>query len=255
MANVLDRFRLDGRTAIVTGVGPGIGEHVAKAYAEVGANVVVAARTTERIERVADEINASGGHAIAVTTDVSKRADLEALVGVTHDAFGPVHVLFNNATSGNVALDTDIWAIPDEVWELALSTNLLAPYRLVTMLLDEMKEHGKGSVINLLTCAAFVPIIPQMVYGPMKAAVHMFTRYLANACGPEVRVNAICPGSTTPDGHVNFQFAEHLEKNAINRPGLASEDVGAALLLASDASSYTTGSVIFVEGGRIGTIS
>jgi NAD(P)-dependent dehydrogenase (short-subunit alcohol dehydrogenase family) len=256
MSDVLNNFRLDGRTAIVTGVGPGIGQHVAKAYAEVGANVVCAARTTERIERIAGEINAAGGTAIAVTTDVAKQSDLENLVRVTHDSFGPVHVLFNNATAGVVLpLDRDPWDTPDEVWQAALATNLLAPYRLGGMLVDEMRAHGKGSIINVLTCAAFTPIPPQMCYGSTKAGLHMLTRYMAKVGGSEVRVNAICPGSTTPDGQVSPLFAEHLAKNAIRRTGVPSEYVGAALLLASDASSYTTGSVIFVEGGRVNTIS
>jgi len=255
MTDVLNRFRLDGRTAIVTGVGPGIGEHVSKAFAEVGANVVCAARTTERIERIADEINSTGGKAIAVTTDVGKREDLEALVAATHEAFGPVHVLFNNATAGALALDADIWNIPDAVWERNLAVDILAPYRLTAMLIDEMRAHGKGSIITVLTCAALIPIPPQLVYGPSKAGLLMLTRYLAKVCGPEVRVNAICPGSTTPDGHTDPRFAMHLEKNAIHRTGVASEYVGAALLLASDASSYTTGGTLFVEGGRIGTIS
>jgi NAD(P)-dependent dehydrogenase (short-subunit alcohol dehydrogenase family) len=83
----------------------------------------------------------------------------------------------------------------------------------------------------------------------------MLTRYMAKVCGPEVRVNAICPGSMSPDGAVRDAFAPHVAKNAIPRTGLASEAVGAALLLASDASSYTTGSVIFTEGGRVGTIA
>jgi NAD(P)-dependent dehydrogenase (short-subunit alcohol dehydrogenase family) len=254
-SDVLSRFRLDGRTAIVTGIGPGIGEHVAKAFAEVGARVVCAARTPDKVERVASEIVASGGQAVAVPTDVGRAADLERLVDAAHEAFGPVDVVFNNAHAGATAVDLDPWGIPDEVWTDAVAVNLMAPYRLARLVVPEMKAAGRGSIITLLTCAAFTPIPPQLAYGSTKSGLHMLTRYLAKVCGPEIRVNAICPGSMSPDGEVHENFAPHVAKNAISRTGWASEAVGAALLLASDASSYTTGSVIFCEGGRVGTIS
>jgi NAD(P)-dependent dehydrogenase (short-subunit alcohol dehydrogenase family) len=253
--DVLDRFRLDGRTAIVAGVGPGIGEHVAKAFAGVGANVVCAARGGEVIERVAEEIVAAGGRAVAVPTDVAQPDDLERLVATAREAFGPVGVLFNNATAGAVAVDSDPWEIDDAVWENAVAVNLFAPYRLARLVVPDMRALGKGSIINLLTCAAFTPTEPQLAYGSTKAGLHMLTRYMAKVSGPDIRVNAICPGSTTPDGSHREVFTEHLPKNAISRIGRADEAVGAALLLASDASTYTTGSVVFVEGGRIGTIS
>jgi gluconate 5-dehydrogenase/7-alpha-hydroxysteroid dehydrogenase len=252
---ILSRFRLDGRTAIVTGVGPGIGEHVAKAFAAVGANVVCAARTAERVTRVAADIESDGGRAVAVPADVGVHDDLRRLVGAAHDAFGPVGVVFNNAYTGSISTDADPWDIEDGVWEEAVAVNLLAPYRLARLVVPEMKAAGKGSIITLLTCAAFTPIPPQFAYGSTKAGLHMLTRYMAKVCGPEVRVNAICPGSMSPDGAVRDAFAPHVAKNAIPRTGLASEAVGAALLLASDASSYTTGSVIFTEGGRVGTIA
>lgn len=253
--SVLDRFRLDGRTAIVTGVGPGIGEHVAKAYAEVGARVVCAARTGERVERVAKEIQAEGGEAVAVAADVSRAEDLRGLVDAAHETFGPVDVVFNNAHAGSIPIDADPWAIDDEVWETSVAVNLLAPYRLASLVVPEMKAAGRGSIITLLTCAAFMPIPPQLAYGSTKAGLAMLTRYLSTVAGPEVRVNAICPGSMTPDGSTREAFAAHVPKNAIPRAGRADETVGAALLLASDASTYTTGSVVFVEGGRVGTIS
>jgi gluconate 5-dehydrogenase/7-alpha-hydroxysteroid dehydrogenase len=254
--SALDRFRLDGRTAIVTGIGPGIGEHVAKAFGSVGANVVCAARTPEKVERVAAEIEAAGGRAIAVPTDVANADDLVRLVEAARAAFGPVDVVYNNAHAGSALGITDPWdANDDDVWERGVAVNLLAPYRLARLVIPEMKQRGRGSIITLLTCAAFTPIPPSIAYGSTKAGLHMLTRYLAKVGGPEVRVNAICPGSITPDGAMRAPFETLVPKQAITRPGAADEVVGAALLLASDASSYTTGSVVFVEGGRVGTIS
>jgi NAD(P)-dependent dehydrogenase (short-subunit alcohol dehydrogenase family) len=164
-------------------------------------------------------------------------------------------VVFNNAHAGATDVELDPWAIGDDIWAAAVAVNLMAPYRLARMLVPEMKRAGRGSIITLLTCAAFTPIPPQLAYGSTKSGLHMLTRYLAKVCGPEVRVNAICPGSMSPDGEVRANFAAHVSKNAISRTGVADEAVGAALLLASDASSYTTGSVVFCEGGRVGTIA
>jgi NAD(P)-dependent dehydrogenase (short-subunit alcohol dehydrogenase family) len=258
MSSVLNRFRLDGRTAIITGVGPGVGEHVAKAFAELGANVVICARTAQRLERIAQEISAAGGAALAVTGDVSNKDDLARLVTTTHDHFGPVHIVFNNAAAGVVyEKDGGLWANTDEVWTTAINVNLLATWRLAELTTADMQKHGKGSIISVQSCGGFTPIPPAVAYGVSKAALAFLTRELAKALAPHTRVNALCVGSMSPDGqeaeiHRGLGLAQ---RNAIKRFGAADEAVGAAILLASDASSYTTGSTIFTEGGRVGTIS
>jgi NAD(P)-dependent dehydrogenase (short-subunit alcohol dehydrogenase family) len=259
MSSVLNRFRLDGRTAILTGVGPGVGEHVAKAYAELGANVVISARSAARLERIAHEINAAdGGRAVAQPCDAGNKADLVQLVETAHDNFGPVHIVFNNAAAGVVyEHDGGLWANTDEVWKTAMDVNVLATWRLAELTTPDMQQHGKGSLISVQSCGGFTPIPPAVAYGVSKAALAFLTRELAKALAPHTRVNALCVGSMSPDGkeaeiHKGLGLAQ---RNAIKRFGAADEAVGAAILLASDASSYTTGSTIFTEGGRIGTIS
>ncbi len=256
---VLDRFRLDGRTAILTGVGPGVGEHVAKAYAELGANVVISARSQDRLDRIAAEINAaSGGRAKAVAADAGEKADLQRLVDTAHAAFGPVHIVFANAAAGVVyARDGGLWANTDEVWKTAMDVNVLSTWRLAELTTKDMQAHDKGSIISVQSCGGFTPIPPAVAYGVSKAALAFLTRSLAKALAPHTRVNGLCVGSMSPDGqeadiHKGLGLAE---RNAIKRFGAADEAVGAAILLAGDASSYTTGSVIFTEGGRVGTIS
>jgi len=254
-ASVFDRFRLDGRTVLMTGAGPGIGTHVSKAFAAVGANVVVSARTADRVEALAAEIRAAGGRAIAIAADAASLEDTERLAERAQAEFGPVHVLFCSAAFGALPIDSDPFAADIAHWQQAFAVNVLTPYRLAQLLVPGMRAAGYGSIINLLTCAAFTPILPQMAYGTTKSALQMLTRYLAKAGGGVVRANCICPGSMSPDGEVKPAFAKHLTSNAIQRTGLAEEVVGAALLLASPASSYTTGQTIFCEGGRVGTIS
>ncbi len=259
MASVLDRFRLDGRTAILTGVGPGVGEHVARAYAELGANVVISARNAERLEQIAESINAGdGGRALACAADAGVAGDLQRLAGAAHERFGPVHIVFNNAAAGVVyAKDGGLWANNDEVWKTAIDVNVLATWRLAELTTADMQAHGKGSIISVQSCGGFTPIPPAVAYGVSKAALAFLTRSLAKALAPHTRVNALCVGSMSPDGkeadiHRGLGLAE---RNAIKRFGAADEAVGAAILLAGDASSYTTGSTIFTEGGRVGTIS
>jgi NAD(P)-dependent dehydrogenase (short-subunit alcohol dehydrogenase family) len=259
MPSVLDRFRLDGRTAILTGVGPGVGEHVARAYAELGANVVISARSADRLDRIAAGINAgSGGRALACAADAGVSADLERLVGAAHERFGPVHIVFNNAAAGVVyASDGGLWANTNEVWKTAFDVNVLATWRLAELTNADMQTHGKGSIISVQSCGGFTPIPPAVAYGVSKAALAFLTRSLAKALAPHTRVNALCVGSMSPDGqeteiHRGLGLAE---RNAIKRFGAADEAVGAAILLAGDGSSYTTGSTIFTEGGRVGTIS
>jgi NAD(P)-dependent dehydrogenase (short-subunit alcohol dehydrogenase family) len=256
---VLDRFRLDGRTAILTGVGPGVGEHVAKAYAELGANVVISARSQDRLDRIVADINGrGGGRALAVVADAGNKGDLENLVTQARDAFGPIHIIFNNAAAGVVyAHDGGLWANTDTVWKTAMDVNVMATWWLAELTEADMKAHGKGSIISVQSCGGFTPIPPAVAYGVSKAALLFLVRELAKSQAPHTRINCLCVGSMSVDGqeaeiHKGLGLAE---RNAIKRFGAADEAVGAAILLASDASSYTTGSTIFTEGGRVGTIS
>jgi len=130
--NVLDRFRLDGLTAIISGVGPVIGESVARAFAQVGANVVVSARTESKVMALAEDIRAGGGNALGVRADAASQADRERLVAAANDAFGPVHILFNNAAVGSIPIDQTIWDNGDDIWDRAVQVNLMGPYKLAS---------------------------------------------------------------------------------------------------------------------------
>jgi NAD(P)-dependent dehydrogenase (short-subunit alcohol dehydrogenase family) len=250
-------FRLDGKVAIVTGIGPGIGEYVARAYGAAGAHVIVGSRTESRVMGLAESIRADGGQASGVVVDVTKRADLNRLVGSALELRGQVDVVFCNAPgSSGMGLDVDPLSLTDADWEHSVAVNLLAPYRLAQALVPRMKTGGGGCFINVLSTAGLTPIagIGGMAYGATKAGLQMLTRYLAKECGPQVRANAICPGTIDAAGEMRPMWAETIKGVPLRRVGQAAEVVGAALLLASDAGSYITGQTIFVDGGRVNTV-
>lgn len=248
---VLDRFRLDGRTALVTGVGPGIGEHVARGFAAAGARVALCARTPERVDAVAAAIGSDGGEALPIVADVGILDHLDRLVSAIDDRFGAVHVLFHNAAAGvggGPSLE-----LTDDQWATGIAVNVLAPFRLAKALVPGMQAAGHGSIINVLSTAAFTPVpgIGAMAYGATKSALETMTRYLAMECGPVVRANCLCPGTIDPTGAMRPIWEPLTDKIPMHRIGRADEAVGAALYLASDASSYVTGQTIFVDGGRV----
>jgi NAD(P)-dependent dehydrogenase (short-subunit alcohol dehydrogenase family) len=252
VVDISSLFRLDDRTALVTGVGPGIGEHVARAFAAAGARVIVCARSAERVADVAATIVADGGEALAVAADVGRPDDLERLVAAANERFGTVHVLFYNAAAGVGGGPTSL-TLTDEDWTTSVDVNVLAPFRLAKAFVPGMEAAGTGSIVNVLSTAGFTPVpgIGAMAYGATKAALEMMTRYLAMECGPMVRANCLCPGTIDPTGAMRPVWEAVAGKIPMRRIGRADEVVGAALYLASDASSYVTGQTIFVDGGRV----
>lgn len=255
--DIIDSFSLEGKTAIVTGVGPGIGAHVAWAYGIFGAKVVLAARSEGLSQEIADKIRAEGGEALAIKCDVGRKEDVDRLVEAAQDTFGTVNVLFNNATA--TAFRDDMLEQTDEDWMDCVNVNLLAPYRLARAVIPGMKQERSGSIINVLTTAGHLVLPPLLCYGATKAGLAHMTRYLAKECGPwGIRVNNLCPGTTTPEGSsaadASGPIAGTIPGVPLGRVGAAHEYLGAALLLASDAATYTTGQTLFVDGGRVNTM-
>jgi len=258
-SGVTDRFRLDGKTVVVTGAGPGIGSHVSRAYASVGARIVVCARNADRVRALADEIVARGGRAVGVPGDIGAKETIDRVLATANDEFGSVDVIFHNAAAGTGQHAGCSLDLSEDDWTSAINVNLLAPFRLAQAVVPGMRACGSGSVINVLSTAAFTPVttVPLAAYGATKAALAMLTRYLAKECAPEVRVNAICPGTIAADlesakvrsGQRAWEAL--MSQVPLERVGQAEEVVGAALYLASEASSYVTGQVMFVDGGRV----
>ena len=254
-------FRVDGRTAFVTGASSGLGVTFAEALAGAGANVVLAARREDRLEEVAQRIQRNGGKALVVRCDVVDAAQVEQAMARAWDHFGRVDILVNNA-----GIATDAVAVPeklpDDAFEATMRVNLFGTWYCARSAGARMLADGQGgSIINISSIAglAGLPDFP-VAYQASKAAVLNLTRNLACSWADRgVRVNAIAPGWFVTEINQDVLALPDFRKwasegAALNRIGEAHELVGALLFLASDASSYVTGQTIAVDGGTSASI-
>ena len=247
----IDRFRLDGRVAVITGASSGLGARFAHVLAGAGASVVLAARRTERLEEVAADME----DALPVTTDVADPEDRERLIDATVDRYGRIDVLVNNAGVTNVkkALDET-----DEEFAHVLDVNLTAPFALSRLAASAMIERDiRGSIVNTASVIGMVGsvIIPEASYAASKGGLVNLTRELAGQWARKgVRVNAIAPGffesEMTEAMFTSDEGMAFIERRTpMARAGREDELDGVLLFLVSDASSYVTGQTIAVDGG------
>ena len=252
MTRVLDLFRLDEQVAVVTGGGRGIGEGIAIALAEAGAKVVVAARREEEIAQVAAKIQAEGGEALAVATDVTDENALEHLAQTAVDKWGRLDIWVNNA--GRSPLRMPAAEMPREEWYRTLDLNLSAVY---TGCLMAARFMQRGSIINITSGAGTGPVPGSAHYGAAKAGTNSLTWTLAAEFAPDIRVNAVAPGAIPTEvmlkavGKSEDQVDELLAEWNIPLGRLGTpQDIGAACVyLASEASSWVSGEIIRVGGG------
>lgn len=243
------RFRLDGKTAIVTGSGKGIGQAIGFAFSEAGANVVFSARTQSDVEANAGEATASGPRALAVPCDVMQDPQLQNLVARTVEAFGKIDIVVNNAggTPPNQIVRTSRRRC-NEAFDFNVSSALM----LTRYSLPYLKE-SKGCVINICSRAGRIVQPNFTLYGAVKAGLIHMTRNMASELAPDIRVNAIAPGSV-----VTGMLRSLFDQSALDRMASLTpmktlgevEDIAlAALYLASPASRWVTGKILEVDGG------
>ncbi len=248
---ILDCFRLDDTIALITGASKGIGRGIAIGFAEVGADVVVAARTAGDLAEVVAEVEARGRRAVAVACDVTRRADLERLVASANDAFGRVDILVNNAGG---APHVPALRTSERVFEDALRFNVTAPFLLSRLVAPAMVKRGAGSILNISSSLGRVVGRGFFAYGTAKAALQHQTRLLANELAPKVRVNAIALGAIETDALRGFLQHDAVREGLVKKTplrsiGVVDDAVAAALYLSARSGAYVTGKILEVDGG------
>jgi NAD(P)-dependent dehydrogenase (short-subunit alcohol dehydrogenase family) len=245
-------FRLDGKVALVTGGTRGLGLAMIDGFARAGADVVVASRHADACEAVAAEVvRDTGRQAFPYAVHVGRWDALDGLVEAAYRRFGHVDVLVNNA--GMSPLYDTVDAVSEELFDKVIGVNLKGPFRLAALVGTRMAAGDGGSIINISSAGAVHPRPQILPYAAAKAGLNALTVGLAHTFGPAVRVNAIMAGTFLTDVGRSWDkdaFAQRSATFAARRGGEPDEIVGAAVYLASDASSYTTGSILTVDGGQ-----
>lgn len=252
MSNILDRFRVDGQVAIVTGSGRGIGAATAIALADAGADVVVTARTVEDIENTAAQIRQRGRRALVVACDVLDETQRQSLLKQTIEHFGRLDILVNNV-GGSGAIKPTLMTTEAEL-EACFKLNTTTAFAMSRISAPLMvKTAGRGAIINISSVAGHLAQPGFLSYGIGKAALNFMTLNLAQDFAPKVRVNAISVGSTLTDalkGVMNDEIEQAIIKNTpMDRLGQPDDIAACALFLASPAASYITGEIYGVNGG------
>jgi 3-oxoacyl-[acyl-carrier protein] reductase len=260
--SIIGAFDLTDRVAVITGAGGGIGREAAVVFAGAGARVVIADITTDGLFETVRLVEAGGGRAIAVPTDVSRREQVDALVHTARQEFGSVDVMANVAgiIRNNLVVDT-----PEDELDAVIAVNLKGVYFGCAAAAKVMVEQGSGSIINVASAGMDIAVPGLSSYALCKAAVAMLTRTLATEVGPHgVRVNSIAPGFTdTPmtqrwwksaEGSVDERARDELwqvrsAQSPLNRIGTARDQAMGMLYLASEASAFMTGQVLRINGG------
>jgi NAD(P)-dependent dehydrogenase (short-subunit alcohol dehydrogenase family) len=243
---------LQGKVAVVTGGCRGLGREISLAYARHGATVVVASRNEEACVAFAEELTRdTGQETLGLRCHVGEWAECDRLAGAVHERFGQVDVLVNNA--GLSPLYGSLEEVSEELWDKVVAVNLKGAFRLSAVLGSRMAAGGGGSIVNISSIAAVSPTAQELPYAAAKAGLNALAGGMAQAFGPKVRVNTIMPGPFLTDISKSWDMDafEALAKRQIplQRGGRPEEIVGAALFLASDASSYMTGAAITIDGG------
>jgi NAD(P)-dependent dehydrogenase (short-subunit alcohol dehydrogenase family) len=247
-----DLFDLTDRVAVVTGGSRGLGREMVLGFARAGADVVIASRKLESCQALARQVEAeTGRRALAHACHVGRWQDLDRLADAAYQTFGKVDVLVNNA--GMSPLYDQVVNVTEELYDKVLAVNLKGPFRLTALVGTRMAAGAGGSIINVSSVGSIRPYGDIVPYAAAKAGLNAMTVAFAHAFGPTVRVNCIMPGTFVTDINRGWDWkefdAKHAVRFALRRAGEAAEIVGAALYLASDASSYTTGTILKVDGG------
>jgi NAD(P)-dependent dehydrogenase (short-subunit alcohol dehydrogenase family) len=252
----MNRIDLDGRVAVITGGSRGIGKAIAYAYAEHGADVVIASRKLDNCEAVANDITEKTGRkTLAVATHVGKWEECNALADKVLETFGRCDILVNNA--GMSPLYDDLRSVSEELYDKVHAVNARGPFRLSALIGARMAAGEGGSIINVSTAGSLRPSAGDLPYAMAKAGLNALTLALAGAFAPKVRANLVLPGAFDTDIAKAWGPEMKAQAGALNpmkRIGRPDDMVGVCVFLASEASRYINGAQVLVDGGLFRTL-
>jgi NAD(P)-dependent dehydrogenase (short-subunit alcohol dehydrogenase family) len=245
-------MRLEGKVAIVTGAGSGIGRAIAKAFAQEGARVVICGRDRGKLDAAAREIGTDDADCLAISTDLREPLEIADLVAATVKRFKAIHILVNNA---GVLIPGTAESLNEERWEQTFSTNVRGPWLLTRAALPHLRAAGGGSIINIGSVLSTLGAPNRVAYAASKGAVLAMTRAMAlDHAAENIRVNCICPGIVETEMVAAFNMDETARKrrlamHPLGRFGQPEDIGGLVVFLASDESSWITGAEYVVDGG------
>jgi len=248
---ILDRLRLDGKVAIVTGAGRGLGRAFSLALAEAGADIVATARTASQIEETARLVRERGRRCLAVTCDVTDSASVEALVQAALAEFGQIDILLNNAGGATEGFANPLEAISDRIWRTGIDTNLTGAVYCTRAVIPHMVRRGRGKIINVTSGFGLRAGRNNFMYTSAKAGLINFTRSLALTYGPEIQANLIAPGLFPHEDPAMFEWWKGGKYVPMGRLGKDEEIGPVAVFLASDLTDYMNGQIVALEGGGL----
>ncbi len=248
---ILDRFKLDGKVAIITGGGRGLGRAMAVRFANCGADIVAASRTLDQLNETKAMVEATGRKCLIVPTDVGRSSDVNAMVEATIKEFGRVDVMVNNAGIGEDSFGKTIDQISDDEWRRGIDVNLSSQFFCARAVIPHMLKAGRGKIINVASGYGLRGGKHNYMYACSKGAVLQLTRWLALTYAENnIQTNCIVPG-IFPHNEAMMKFFKGGKFIPIGRPG-NDEDVGPlAVFLAADASNHINGELIIIDGGGL----
>lgn len=255
--SILDKFRLDGQVAVVTGAGKGIGRAIAIGLAEAGADVAIASRTQSDLDAVAAEIRALGRRALPIATDCTQMAALEALAAQTAAELGGLTIWVNNAGGIPDGQPRYLTRTPEANWDAQINLNLKAVWMGAVVAAKQMQDGGV--IINISSRSSFGAQVKNGPYGAAKAGVNSLTSTLSYELAPKIRVNAVAPGPIPTENFDDCMGTDSEEKREqllkqigipLGRYGKEEDIAAAVVYMASPASAWVTGQCLFVTGGR-----